>query len=486
MATIGTGTVSIDGAVTGLKTTTLIDELANVAAGSKKHKQSKLAKLEAKAANYATLNSRLGALDDALEAIETTTDFREYAVSLEDGAAFSVKATGEAIAGSYDVTVNSLAQAQIEQIYVDGSNSFASQTTALFSGAQAGDTFDITVDGELTQISITSSTNLATLASSIDDIDGLTAYVIQTATEEATGADAFALVVQADDTGKYEGADRFSVVSNITGGTASTTKDETGSSLQAAQNASVTISGTDIEAESNTITSIQGLTFTLNEETAVADVSHTATVTLDTAAMSDKVSAFVDAFNGVVSFISTQSKITSSGTNQADVTLGSFVGESTPRVILNRLRSLISKDYSGVAALGLSSATDKTALSQMGVKTLQTGLLSFSSEDFIEALEDHQADVELLFSDTSGTFSDDVREELDVYIDPISGVIEKASDTLDDEIELLEDIIAAEDRRIVSYKARLRLQFNALETLTSSFNATSSFLTSFFAPKTSK
>jgi flagellar hook-associated protein 2 len=187
----------------------LIDELANVAAGSKKHKQSKLAKLEAKAANYATLNSRLGALDDALEAIETTTDFREYAVSLEDGAAFSVKATGEAIAGSYDVTVNSLAQAQIEQIYVDGSNSFASQTTALFSGAQAGDTFDITVDGELTQISITSSTNLATLASSIDDIDGLTAYVIQTATEEATGADAFALVVQADDTGKYEGADRF-------------------------------------------------------------------------------------------------------------------------------------------------------------------------------------------------------------------------------------------------------------------------------------
>ena len=89
------------------------------------------------------------------------------------------------------------------------------------------------------------------------------------------------------------------------------------------------------------------------------------------------------------------------------MTIGGFVGESLPRFIQQRMASIISADYG--SALSLSSSTQRTALSQMGIKTNQTGLLTFTSATFESALGTYQTSVEKVFSNTDDSFTDSMR-----------------------------------------------------------------------------
>jgi flagellar hook-associated protein 2 len=436
--------------------------------------QNKVTQLSTKESLYATLNTRLGALDTALKAIQDTDDFRSFSVTTEEDATYSVTATGEAIPGSYEITVNSLAKAQLDLFELDtgagATSSFSSATTAIFASGESG-TVDISLNGTTTNISVDDTTTLTQMASKINAIDGITAYVVQTATSEDIGADAFSLVVQADETGLDGGAQRIIYGDSLTDASSSVSNEV----KQAGSNASVDVSGTTITSASNTITAIEGMTIVAEKESATA---YTTALALDTSAMSDKVSAIVDAFNSVISLVATNSKITSSGTNQDSIGLGAFVGESTPRTILQRLRSILSEDYG--TALSISG---RTSGSQLGIKTNgSTGLLEFSSTDFIEALNESQSDVEALFSSSSGSLSDAMRDELKVYIQPSTGILAQVDKGIEGEIDAMEASIDAEERRIEKFKARLRKQFTGLETITSSFKTTSSFLTSFFAP----
>jgi len=469
MGLISLGTVNIDGVVTGLDTTTLIDELASAAGRNKTLMETKKTALQTKNSLFATLNTRLSALDAALEAVQDEDDFREFSVTTEDDASYSVTATGEASSGSFDITVSQIAKAQIFHFETNSLTEWSSATDTIFSGA--GDV-SITLDGGTAEtISVTTTTTLSDFAGQLNALDGITAYVVQVEeADETGGSDRFSLVVQADETGQNAGGARIAVSDDFSGGS-------TDSEIQAATNALVDVGGTRIESASNTITSIEGMTINAKRVDAT---SYTTTIALDTSAMADKVSGIVDAFNSIVSLISTNSSFTSSGTNQDGVSLGAFVGESTPRTILNRLRSILSTDYA--SALSISGTTSG---SQMGISTKQSGLLTFTAADFIEALEDNQSDVESLFSDTSGSLADALRDELDVYIEASTGIIAQNRTTISEEIDRMDEGIDAAERRIAKFKARLRKQFTGLETITSSLKTTSSFLTSFFAPKSS-
>jgi flagellar hook-associated protein 2 len=467
------GTVSLDGAATGTNTAALVNELVLAASGAKNQVENKITKYEQLSSLYTTLNSKISAIDTALKNIQDEDDFREFSATSTDDDVFTVEADGDAVAGSYAVTVTALAKAQIHNITVEGTTSFSSSSTAIFASGESG-SISITVeDGTAETISVDDSTTLTQLASSINDIDGITAYVVQTATEEATGADAFQLFVQADTAGKYEGGDRFTLA--YTGLTASTASD---TQIQEGTNAVATIAGQTVTSATNSFEAIDGITIK-----AVSTGTATATVALDSSAMADKVKTFVNAYNSMVSFITANSGFSSSGTNQDSVTIGGFVGESAPRYIQQRMASLISADYG--SALSLSSSTQRTALSQLGIKTEKTGLLTFSSSAFVESVEDYQTAVEKIFSDTDGSFNASMRDLIDEVIDSNDGNIPALQNKIDDAVERLETSLDYHNKRLTKYRARLTAQFTRLEALTSSFNSTKSFLTSFFAPKTS-
>jgi flagellar hook-associated protein 2 len=217
MSLISLGTVNFDGLVTGLNTTGLIDELAQASGRSVTLMNQKVTSLESKQSLYTTLNTRLAALDSALEAIEDSDDFREMGVTVEDDASYSVTATGEAIDGSYNISVEQLAKAQIDLFELDGNSGlFSTATTGIasFDATTSGifdntGTVDITLNGDVTNISVDTDTTLTSLASDINDIDGITAYVVQTQDADDTGTDEFVLVIQADDTGEDGGAQRI-------------------------------------------------------------------------------------------------------------------------------------------------------------------------------------------------------------------------------------------------------------------------------------
>jgi flagellar hook-associated protein 2 len=464
----GVGTVSTNGASTGINTSALLDELVNAASGPRNQIQNKINSYEQLSGLYSSLNTQLSTLDTSLSAIQTESTFREFSGTSTDSDVFTVDTDGDAVAGSYAITVTQLAQAQINNVAIGGSVRYETATQTIFGSGESG-TIAITINGSEETVSVTDATTVADLASSLDDIDGITAYIVQIQDDSATGTDEFQLFVQADTAGQYEGGDRLDFdFSNLTATAGSDNE------LQAGTNATATIAGQTITSATNTFTAIDGI-----EITAVSTGSATATVALDTDAMATKVETFVDAYNSILSFIELHSSFSSSGTNQSSVSIGAFVGESAPRYVRQRMSTILTADYG--SALSLSSSTQRTALSQIGISTDEdTGQLVLNKTTFASAVTTYQSSVEALFSDTSGSFSDTMRDMLDTYVDTSTGVITSLTSTISSTTDRLEDALTVHDARLVKYRARLQDQFNRLEALTSSFNTTQSFLTAFF------
>lgn len=486
----GLGTVSLSGGATGTNTTALVNELVTAASGPKNLVQTKINNYNTLSSLYTTLNSRISAMDTALQAIDTSSEFRAFTGTSTDDDVFTVSTDGDAVAGSYEINVLSLAKAQINTVDIDYTNSsgddlftsdyngtgngaYSSTSAAIFASGESG-SIGVTIGSSTETISVDDTTTLAGLASSIDALDGVSAYIVQIGTEAAVGSDGYQLFVQADTAGQFQGGDKFSLdFSNIShdGGTDASTTNE-----QAATNATATIAGQTVTSATNSFQAIDGITIN-----AVATGTATATVALDTSAMAAKVSTFVDAYNSMVTFITANSGFSSSGTNQSSVSIGGFVGESLPRFIQQRMASLISSDYG--TALGLSSTTQRTALSQFGIKTEQTGLLTFTAATFETALGSYQSSIESIFSNTDDSFTDSMRDLIDDIIDANDGNIPTIQTKLSTAVDRLESSLDFHNKRLTKYRARLTKQFTQLEALTSSFNSTKSFLTSFFAPK---
>lgn len=464
------GTVSSYGASTGINTTALIDELVTAVSGPRNLVQRRLATVQQLSTLYTTLNTKMSTLDSSLSAIQTAATFREFTGTSSDTDVATVSTDGAAVAGSYAVTINSLAVAQIADVTLNGADTFSATTDTVFASGESG-SFDVSLDGTATTITYDDTTTWGDIKDDIDDIDGISAYIVQLEEDDDTGnGDVFKLFIQADTAGLDSGSQRIafdfsSLDANSSGAT---------TNMQTGANASATIAGETITSDTNVFEVIDGI-----DITAVSAGTVTITASLDTTAMGAKVQTFVNAYNDIFNFIDSNTSFSSSGTNQTSVTVGPFNGQSVPRFIKQRLQALVSADYG--TALSLSSSTQRTALSQMGVTTDEdTGLLQFSSSAFTTAVSDYQTSVETVFSNTSGSLNDSIRDFLDSYIDSTSGNFVSLQDELSDNEDRLESSLAYHNRRLTRYRARLQRQFTQLEALNTSLTGTQSFLTSFF------
>jgi flagellar hook-associated protein 2 len=383
----------------------------------------------------------------------------------------TVSANGDAVAGSYTFTINSLATAQIAELNLNGAETFSALTDKAFGPGESG-SFDVSINGTATTITYDDTTTWSDIRDDIDDIEGITAYIVQLEEDDDTGTgDVFKLFIQSDTAGLDSGSQRIAFDFNgLDGSSTGATRN-----MQDGAVAEATIAGETIKSDSNVFSVIDGI-----DITAVSAGTVTITAALDTSAMAAKVETFVNAYNDILNFIENNSSFSSSGTNQTSVSIGAFNGQSVPRFITQRLQSLVAADYG--TALSLSSSTQRTALSQMGITTNgDTGRLEFSSSTFEATLSSYQSSVETIFSDTSGSLTDSIRDFLDSYIDSTSGSFISLQNELDDNEDRLENSLAYHNRRLTRYRARLTRQFTRLEALNSSFTGTQSFLTSFFA-----
>ena len=437
---------SVDGIVSGIDTTGLINAIVGASAGTKYVLMDQLDEYEDKADKVAGIKNRLDDLVGVIEGMDEVDEFPAFTSTASAGSgdenAVTATVTEGAVPGTYAISVTALAQSESE--VSDGFADF--DTTAIV----ASGTYNIVYGSTSSTITIDSeSYTLEGLAAQIDAVDGLTSYVLDT----GSTSDPYKLVVMGEDTGVSNTIDLSALGITFT---------ETIS----AQDAEIDINGVTIYSDKNSVDSaVPGMEIDL---TAVTTAAVSVTVNRDDDAMSQKMQEFVDGYNTIINYYKTNTVY------DVDKDLkGALIGDSTIRGILEGLSSMVGAQYD----LGF----DFESLSQLGISTSQGGTLEYDSAEFKERLESDYTNVVTFLTDDSGPLNT-IRDRIeDVYIDPYEGTIKSRTDSLEDTIEGLEDSIEDFEARMEDYEARLRTQFNNMELVLGELYSTQSYLSALFA-----
>lgn len=444
--------LQVDGIVSGLDTSGLINAIIAASGIPKQTIEARITDYETKSERISDLVNRISDVTTALEDMESIGDFRSYAADYAENDAFTIDVDGDAIEGSYDIEITAMAKAeQWVSLGFSDNTSDASMTGDLV--------FDY--DGETTTIT-TDGLSLEEIADEINDVDGVTAYVMNTG--DATNP--YRLVVQGDDRGTDYSVD-FSASDAAVGATLGF--DDTANRTVEASSAELTINGVDVTADSNTVSdAIPGMTINITGET---DSAITVDVSSDPDAIEEKVQAFVDAYNDVVNFISTNSLYDSE-----EGIRGAFVGESGVRRVAQGMASIATAEYGGLGQ-------DYDSLGLVGIETTSSGNLEIDSEKFQEILLAEPDQIADLFTSDDG-FIAAMKDQLDVYTDSTEGSLSVRQDSIEGRISDLNDDVDAMQDRMDRLEARLRSQFTNLETSMGQLTSSQSFIANMLATTT--
>lgn len=438
---------NVDGIVSGIDTTALINSIIAAQKVSVDTMKSRVKEYESQKEAVAGVKSRLTTLSDSIKKIDTIEKFQSFTVA-STAEQYALTASSGAVPGVYDVQVLNLATAQNTASQGFDDKTTATLATGTLSVTVGTETYDITIDG--------TNNTLAKLADALDDIDGLSSYVIDTGV--TTGR--YKLMVQGSVTGA---AGAFTLdTSGLSGGLVPTFTNNS-----SAVDAEVLIGGVSVHVASNTLDgAIPGIRIELKKPGTAAE---SATVSEDFAAMRAKLQETIDAYNAVVDYHGSQSVYnTDAGLH------GPLVGESSTRRALEDLGSMFSSPYT-VTGSTISS------LSQLGVSTGRDGKLELDTEAFDEMMGKDSAVVEAFLTSTDGPLAK-IADRIDtLYVDSDNGTLVSRQEGIDSTIDDLNDRIERSEARLDSQAKRLRDQFTAMETILGQIQSSQTFLSSFFA-----
>lgn len=311
---------------------------------------------------------------DAMKSFSATSSGSNIDVSVD---------ASKASRGSYSLDVKSLAQSQAlasRDVFADRDATSVGRGTMTL---QVGDkTTNITIDS--------SNDTLQGLANAINEANaGVSAGVIDT-------GNGFQLVLSAGETGEAN-AVNISVsedgaapgLSRFAFDTADPENMDGMRQTIAASDAVMEINGVEIRRATNTIENVvDGLTFNITGEG-----KSTIRVEQDTAAVAERVQAFVDKFNELQGTIRDLSSYDSER-GQASI----LTGDSTVRNIQNQLKRVLTDVIPGLEGASVRSLAD------VGITTdARSGQLLFDSQRFQQQLRENPDDVTALFAEQGRT-----------------------------------------------------------------------------------
>ncbi|MFM2407908.1 MAG: hypothetical protein RL358_650 [Pseudomonadota bacterium] len=388
--------------------------------------------------------------------------------STSSNTGIATAADNTAVAGTYAVSVSSLAQAQ--NLVATGLASSTSAigtgaaTTVSFdmgsisggtfaAGAYSGATFTSNAAG-IKSITIDSTNN--TLAGIRDAINagnlGVTASIVNdgsatpnrlTLTSNATGISNSIKITTAGGDGSINAllANDPAAVQQL-------------SQTVAAQNANFTVNGIAVSKTSNTVTNaIQGVTLTLSQ---VTTSPATLLVSRDTAAASKAISGLVTAYNSLYGAMKNSSAYKSGS---------ALEGEASLRSLQTQMRTI-----AGGAATGGVAST----LADVGISFQADGTMLLDNTKLNTTINNNFADVANLFNSTSGfatqfaTFATGTLAFDGAFAHRTTGLTQSIS-TINNQISSLET-------RMVGLEKRYRTQYSSLNVLLSSMGQTSAYL----------
>jgi flagellar hook-associated protein 2 len=230
-----------------------------------------------------------------------------------------------------------------------------------------------------------------------------------------------------------------------------------------AQNAKLKLDGFEIETPDNVINDlIPGVTLNLKQANPGKEVRLFVKENME--AVTGKIKAFVDAYNGALGFIQSQSKL-QKGPNGKEG-LGPLGGDSMSRQVENSLRRIILAPQMGVD----SSVKN---LNQLGIEFNRNGTLNYSAEKFTKALNANPQDVSNFFrgDGLSTGFVSTLKRELGNLQNPSFGVLANRKKGIQEKINRFNGQIDQKERQLEKKEESLRKKFADLEQKMSQINS---------------
>jgi flagellar hook-associated protein 2 len=454
---MSTSGISFSGLASGLDTKSIIEALVSVAKQPETLLQAKRSDYSSQASLLSTLEGKLTTLQSAAKALDTSAEMRALSASSSDEAKLTASASGSAVVGDYEITVNSLCQAQ--RTYSDA---FAAKdqknlvgTGTLQIKVGTADAVSISIDG--------ANDTLEDVAARINEkCAGVSVRVMSTGSQ-------YRLVVNGTETGAAN------TITFSEDGTLATGLDDAANLVQAAADASISFDGMTLTRSTNTIDdAIPGVTLDLVSKTeAGSPVS--LSVSTDESTMESKIQTLLSAYNDVVGFINGQ--LTYSGEVKTDT----LMGDSTTRSVKYRLQRIIASEVPG---LGESFSS----LARIGIKTATDGKLSLDSSTFHDALTSNLEAVSSLFSASDGDSSTDndgiavaLVRALDGMLRSTDGLLPARESGLAARIADIDKQLTRLEDNVTTYQEGLQRQYTALEELLAGLQSQSTFLTQNFS-----
>lgn len=403
--------------------------------------------LKTQSTAFATLATKLGALESAAAALTADSAFGARSVSTTDATVVAASADSGAVPGTYDIKVTELARAQVT---ASSSRHADTDTTAVATGGS------LTI-GDKT-VTLTESVTLRGLADAINGTDdiGVSATIVRSPT-------GYQLVLTGKDTGA---ASAFTVTNGLTGSTVTFTDtdsdgvsgDSAADNAMQATDASLTVNNVEVTSATNTVTdAIPGTTLTLLRQQP--DTAVTVSVTEDAGSTEDLAQAFVDAYNNLVTF-----SLQQNGTS-------GIARDPLFRGLRNELRSVLSAAYTSGGSLDY--------LGQAGIEFDRTGKLTINTTLFQETLSSSPTALRDLFmgdGENEGVFST-MTATIERYTDT-GALLSSMRDRLDDQIAAMDDRLAAMEERLANRRATLQREYTAADMLIGQLNSQAGSLSS--------
>lgn len=434
--------------------------------------QKKGSQIQSTISSWGTVKSQLSAIQDAASALLDKTTWASRTVSSSNSSAVTGSVITGALAGNYSVSVTQLAQSQttLSSGITSGSAIGSAGRLDIQVGTWSGNTF---TQGSSSTVSVTvnATDTLSDIASRINSANsGVSASVVTSGGQDK-------LVVRGANTGDSNG---FQIQAFDGSGTAITDGSTgvgklsyagNGSSIvgmglsQAAKNSAATVDGVAVSSATNQITgAVNGLTLNLQQ---VTTSPVTMSVTADTTTTTNKVNAFVTAYNQAITAMRNLTKY-----DPSTKTASALQGDSTAIGLQNALRQMVVGN--GPASSSYSS------LSAIGISMQQDGTLAVNSSKLSAAITSNPTNLESLFdanggSSTANGIARRIRD-FAMAANGSGGSVSNRTTALQTALSRNSaDVTKAQDR-IAVIQARLYKQYNALDTNLTSLNSLSSLV----------
>jgi flagellar hook-associated protein 2 len=425
----------------GIDTESLVTALSGVERQGETAMQAQLTATNSTISNLSSVSTLLSKLKSASDALDTTTEVGSYKAT-SSSTSIVASASGLATPGKYSLKVDKLAKEQ--RTY---SNTISSSTAAL---GQSG-TLKLAIGSTSQDISISGT-------DTIDDVMGkINAAGLRVTASSFYDGTAYRIQLRGLDTGAANAV-------NITENGTSFGFGDTANTVQKAQDSQVQLDGFTIKSSTNQVVgAIRGVTLALTAETTDAV---TVSVDSDPDSLKTKLTALVDAYNGVIGKVK---DLAGNGTTPAKDKL--LAGDSTLRSIASRLSSAL-QTIGGSGTYG--------TLSSIGLSLDKTGKLALDSTKLTKAITADADGVSKLLAGTgiaAGGVMGAMSSAVDAFTRLGTGLLVGRNDALTSRTKSLQTRIDSEEVRINRYADQLRKQFTAMDTQVASWNNQAAYLT---------